>query len=368
MDSNIKEAREIIAQTDRELAALFEKRMDASKTVAEYKKKYGLPIENREQEAAVIERNKDYIKNKELTDYFVSLTECLMELSKKYQYRLNEGTSIAYNGSEGAFAHIAANKIFPGSVLTSYSSFEDAYDAVKNGECDLAVLPVENSYAGEVGSVIDLMYSGPLNVNGVWSLPISHNLMGVENCEINKIKTVISHPQALAQCEKYIKRHGWNTLTAESTTAAAEYAAKSKDGSVAAVASLESARINSLKVIEKNINASRDNTTKFAVFSKSFCPESACAKDGKFILMFTVNDEAGALAKVLNVISENGFNMHVLRSRSVRDKAWQYYFYAEIEGDDNSENGRKMLSELGGRCETLKIIGHYSEGGVTDDN
>ena len=368
MELDITKAREQIEKADKEIAVLFEKRMAAAKEVAEYKKVYGIPIEDKAQEKNVIERNKSFINNSEIADYFITLTQCLMDLSKKYQHRLNEGTRIAYNGSQGAFAYIAAEKIFPQCVLVAYPSFESAYNSVKNGECNLAVLPIENSYAGEVGAVIDLMYSGELSVNGVYSLPVTHNLIGCKGAVISGIKTVISHPQALSQCEKYIKKHNLITVTAESTSAAAQKVAALQDETVAAIASAESAEINGLSVIDHDINESKTNATKFAVFSRAFRPKVNYRKDNKFILMFTVNDEAGALAKVLNVIGENGFNMHVLRSRPVKDKDWQYYFYVEIEGDDNSPSGKKMLETLESKCETLKIIGHYSEGGVDIDN
>ena len=366
--ADINKAREEIANADREIAKYFEIRMNAAAEVAAYKKEYGLPIESKAQEAVVIERNLSHIKNSELKSYYLSLCEHLIELSKKYQYRLNEGTKVGYNGSVGAFAYIAATKIFPGALPTPFDSFESAYNAVCNDECDLAVLPIENSYAGEVGTVTDLMFDGPLSVNGVYSLPITHNLISLPGAELSDIKTVISHPQALAQCRNFIKSHGWKCVEAESTAQAVKSLAGAGDIHTAAIGSEEAAEINGLKILFAGINESRDNTTKFAVFSRSFIPEAYAEKDSKFILMFTVNDEAGALVKALSVIGKYGFNMSALRSRPVKSKAWQYYFYTEIEGDDNSEPARKMIDELSTQCKKIRIIGHYSESGVSNDN
>ena len=364
MEYNLAELREQIDLADKEIAKNFEKRMQAVSAVAAYKKDTGIPVEDREREKAIIEKNLRYIENSEITGYYSELAEKMIELSKKYQFRLNSGMKIAYNGTEGAFAHIASQSIFPGTELISNDSFEETYNSVVEGKCDVAVLPIENSSAGEVGAVVDLMYGGPLNVNGVYTLPVSHNLLGLPGTEFDKISTVVSHPMALAQCEKYIKKYGWQLTTAESTAAAARYVSQQNNPRLAAIGSEETAKANCLEVISRNINDQRDNTTKFAVFSKQISNDIPGKKIEKFILLFTVNDKPGALVKTLSVIAEYGFNMQVLRSRPVKDKAWQYYFYTEIEGNCNSESARKMAEKLKEQCETIKIIGHFSESGV----
>ena len=364
MNKDLTVAREEITQADRQIAKYFEKRMNAVAKVAAYKKEFGLPIEDKEQEAKVIERNTSFIENKDLESGFLSLTQCLIDESKKYQFRLNEGLKIAYNGTQGAFAYIAAKRVFPKSLLMPYGSFGEAYASVESGECDIAMLPIENSSAGEVGQVIDLMYSGALSVNGIYSLPVTHNLIGTQDASLENIEVVISHPQALAQCDAFIKQHNLRTITASSTAEAVKYVSIENNSHLAAIGSEESADLSGLKVIRSNINESRENTTRFAVFSRAAIPEANIGKDSKFILMFTVNDEAGALVKALNVIGEYGFNMQVLRSRPVKDKAWQYYFYTEVEGDCSSPGGIEMLDKLRGQCETIKTAGHYSESGV----
>ncbi len=368
MNEDISVARKEIEEADRQIARYFEIRMNACAKVAQYKKEFGIPIEDKAQEERVIERNIGFIEDEKLKNYFYSVTRCLISESKKYQFRLNEGMKIAYNGTQGAFAYIAAKRVFPKSLLIPYSSFEDAYNSVISGECDTAILPIENSSAGEVGQVIDLMYSGPLNVNGVYSLPVTHNLIGTEESSLESIDVVISHPQALAQCDTFIKNHKIQTLTASSTAEAVKYVARENNSHLAAIGSEESADLNGLKIIKSNINESRENTTRFAVFSRAGADSPNIRKDNRFILMFTVNDEAGALVKALNVIGDCGFNMQVLRSRPVKNKAWQYYFYTEIEGDYSTPEGAEMIKKLSERCETIKIAGHYSESGEKNDN
>ena len=351
-------ARTAINEIDRKMAELFRERMEAVRKVAAYKQERGLPIFDAEREKAVLSRNASAYADEDTRAFYVSFLQDVMEVSKRYQHRLLEGMSVAYSGVEGAFADIAARRIFPDAVHTGYPDFSAAYRAVERGECECAVLPIENSYAGVVGQVMDLMFEGDLYVNGIYALPVTQNLLGVPGASIQEVRTVISHPQALDQCANYLRVHGWETVQATNTALAARQVAMNRDASVAAIASVETAALYGLDVLDHDINESNTNTTKFAVFSR--VEQKPMGDESKFLLLFTVNDVAGALAKAINVIADHGFNMKVLRSRPVRGRAWQYYFYVEAEGDETAENGRRMLKELASQCETLKIAGHYT--------
>ncbi len=354
----LERARETINRVDERMAALFSERMAAVREVAAYKQARGMQIFDELREREVLRRGAERYPDDETRVYYTAFLQDVMDVSKRYQHRLLEGMNVAYSGVMGAFADIAARRIFPDAVHTGYPDFTAAYRAVETGACECAVLPVENSYAGVVGQVIDLMFEGSLYVNGIYSLPITQNLLGVKGASVERIQTVVSHPQALAQCAEYIKAHGWTTVQAPNTAVAAQQVARGADPTVAAIASAETAALYGLGVLDHDINESHTNTTKFAVFSRvEKKPDDA---SGKFLLLFTVNDVAGALAKAINVIADYGFNMKVLRSRPVRTRDWQYYFYVEAEGDETAENGRRMLSELKEQCETLKIAGHYT--------
>jgi len=356
---DLQDVRKEINSIDKEIAALFEKRMDCVTDVATYKMANGIPILDEKRESAVIERNSELIVNSEYKPYYVSFIQSMMAISRKYQDRMFNGMKISYSGVEGAFAHIAASRIFPSSELVSCKSFEEAYEAVENGECDLAVLPIENSYEGEVGQVADLMYSGSLYINGVYDLPISQNLLAIPGAKLKDITRVISHPQALGQCHKYIKKHNLEEVQTSNTARAAMQVAEEGDIHTAAIASVETAEIYGLNVLDHDINESRTNTTRFAVFSKSQDTERNGSEDN-FILIFTVNNEAGALANAINIIGKYGFSMKVLRSRPLRGASWEYYFYVEAEGNDTSEDGKLMLKELGDYCNQIKVVGHYA--------
>jgi len=360
MDNKLKLAREKINEIDSKMAKLFVERLEASELVAQYKQEHGLEILDPIREAEVIRHNSDAVENDVYREYYVNFQKNIMSLSREYQSRLLTGMKVAYSGTEGAYAHLAAMKLFPTAKAIGYGSFDEAYKAVEHGECDVAVLPIENSYNGDVGQVSDLMFSGPLYVNTVTELAISHDLLAPKGTKIEDITTVISHPQALGQCHGYIVKHGYTEIEFANTALAAKYVAGATDGKTAAIASAEAAEIFGLDVLATNINESRSNTTRFAVFSRSENKNSITDKRVHSILLFTVRHEAGALAKALDVIAKYGFNMGALRSRPMKELLWQYYFYVEAEGNFDSENGKRMLEELKEYCDRLKTVGSYT--------
>lgn len=357
-DNQLERARERITQADREMARLFEMRMDAVREVAEYKRGRGLPILDAGREQAVIDRGLNWIKDSELRDFYISFQRDVMEVSKAYQRRLISGIRAAYSGVEGAFANIAARRIFPDGEAVPYADFASAYAAAERGECDVCVLPIENSYAGEVGQVTDLMYTGSLHVTGVYALPVTHHLLGVPGADLAGVRRVISHPQALSQCAGFLRQHGLEAVAASNTARAARDVMEKGDPAEAAIASLETARLYGLQVLARGINESDLNTTRFAVFSRA---ENAriTDRDAGFMLLFTVNHVAGALANAIQIIGKYGFNMRVLRSRPMKELPWHYYFYAEMEGDDQSEAGRSMIGELAAYCNLVKVAGRF---------
>ena len=352
-------ARKQIEEADKAIAEAYEVRMKAVEEVAKYKMTHGLPIYDGNREKALIERNGAYIQDPKIRGYYVNLMEEFFKESKKYQESMISGRLVSFAGVEGAFANIAAKQIFPDARLMPCDDFAQAYEKVVKGECESCVLPLENSYAGEVGQVMDLMFSGQLYVNAVYNLPVHQNLLVVPGTKMEDIKKVISHPQALKQCHGYIKEHGFTEEQATNTAVAAQTVAEAGDKSVAAIASRDTAELYGLEVLEQKINSSDANTTRFAVFSRASKNETEA--NNKFMLMFTVNNEVGALAKAVNIICAHGVNMRVLRSRPVKNVPWQYYFYVEAEGDHLSRDGQNMMRALKVCCEELKVAGHFSE-------
>ncbi len=357
--SELDRAREIINEVDREMAELFCRRMEAVKSVAKYKQERGLPVLDTAREAAVIERNSQLVESDELRPYYVNFIKSNMEISRALQHRILEGMRVAYSGVPGAFAGIATTRIFPDGVAVSYPDFKSAYESVEKGECDCAVLPIENSYAGDVAQVMDLAFFGSLHITGIYDLQVVQNLLGVPGSRISQIEKVISHQQALDQCSDYIRKHGLEAEGATNTAIAAQQVAAMGDPRVAAIASIETASLYGLHVLERNINESSANTTRFAVFSKAARAESG--SDKHFFLFFTVKNEAGCLAKAINAIGDAGFNMKALKSRPTKELIWEYYFTAEVEGNAYSESGRAMLKRLEEICSSVRVLGTYGK-------
>lgn len=357
--SELQNARETINQVDKEMARLFELRMDAVKQVASYKKENGLPIDDFGREDEIVKRNAEYISNQEYRAYYVNFLKNNIKLSKDMQHKLLEGMKVAYSGVEGAFANVAARRIFPDANCMPYSDFKSAYRAVEKGECDCVILPIENSFNGDVGSVLDLVFFGSLYINGVYEAEVVQNLLGMKGAVLTDVKKVISHSQALGQCASFIEKYGFETENAVNTAVAAKHVSEIGRKDIAAIGSIEAARQFGLEVISGHINDSNTNTTRFAVFSRSNRQPSA--SDDRFIMLFTVKNAAGSLGKAISVIGQHGFNLRALKSRPTKELIWDYFFYVEGEGNINSWQGKAMLEQLEDCCSNLKIVGSFEK-------
>ncbi|MBQ6824931.1 MAG: chorismate mutase [Clostridia bacterium] len=357
--SKLDEARKQINEIDQQMANLFAARMKAVELVAAHKKEHGLPILDTAREEEVIRKNAQYMKDEALKSYYVNFLKYNMSLSRSYQHRLLEGMLVAYSGVPGAFADIAAQKIFPDGSSVPYKDFKAAYEAVVNGECDCAVLPIENSYQGDVSQVMDLAFFGSLSINGIYDMEIVQNLVGVDGASVRDVKEVISHPQALGQCADYIRDHDFLAHEATNTAVSARKVAEEGRKELAAIASAETAALYGLKVLDKSINASSINTTRFAVFSRY--ANRNPQRDNYFVLNFTVKNEAGGLGKAVSAIGDAGFNLRALKSRPSKELIWEYYFFAEGEGNINSPEGEGMLEELKKHCSQVKIVGAFEK-------
>ena len=353
----LQSARVRINEIDAQMAKLFCERMNAVAQVAEYKRQVGMPVLDASREAEVIERNAALVTDDRLRAYYVHYLTYNMSLSRKYQHALLEGQRVAFSGVPGAFADIAASRIFPDGVRVPCADFRAAYDAVVNGSCDLAVLPVENSTNGDVSQVLDMAYAGALSLSGLYDLEIEQCLLAIPGTDISRIRSVSSHPQALRQCAAFLRRFGWEEREAVNTAAAAKALADAQDPTAAVIASRETAELYGLQVLERKINQSSNNVTRFAVFTRS--QRAPAAEDAHFVMMFTVKNEAGSLLRAMQVIGENGFNLSTLTSRPTKEACWEYYFYVEGEGCLGSDAGRRMLEQLGEVCGSIRVLGSF---------
>ena len=352
----LEETRGEINQIDKEMAALFVRRMDCAADVIDYKKNKELPIFDGAREQAVIEKNLAYIEKEDYKDYYKDFITHLMNLSKSYQRKLNNGDKVGYQGVEGAFSYIASSHLFPHEKKINFPTFQEIFQSVQEGDIAYGVLPLENSATGDVNDVLDLLFQYDCHVTAIYDLAIRQNLLGVKGAKISDIRQVYSHQQAIAQSRQFLNRYDFEIIPYANTALAAKLIHETGDIHKAAIASKETAALYDLDILAENINTANDNTTRFIVLEKDLRKEG-----NRFNLIFTVPHKAGQLANVIQTIGQNGFNMESIKSRPMPGCAWEYYFYVEIVGDMNTPKAQNLLQALYENCQTLKVVGVYEK-------
>ena len=355
--SLLDKARIEIDDIDAKMLELFEKRMAAVEMVVEHKTLNGIAVLDENRENLVVEKNTIRIKNDKYTDSYKSFIRSVMAASREYQTKKIFGETVGYQGIKGSFSQLASAEIFKNASYKNYETFRELLKAVASGEVSVAVMPSENSTTGEVGEATDELFANKeCAISGYYDYSIEQSLLCLDTAEMEDIKQVYSHPQALAQSAIFFKKRGIELIAYENTAMAAEYVKSCNDKTKAAVASVKTAEIYGLKAIATGINSSDANTTRFLIITK------AKAKTGERTSIFlTVNHEQGSIAKALSVIGEHGFNMECLRSRAMPSMQWQYYFYIEIAGAMQGENADKMLVALENVCMQVRVLGSYNE-------
>jgi len=352
----LQKAREEINEIDAQMAELFCKRMKASKEVAQYKKENGLPVFDAKREQQVIDKNCTLVEDEVLKSYYISYLKNLMKLSKNYQHLLLEGMKVAYSGVPGAFGYIAARKIFPDGNPVSYSDFASAYAAVESGECDCAVLPIENSFAGDVTQVMDLMFFGSLHVSGIYDLEIVQNLVGNKDASIADIKKVISHGQALSQCADYIKLHGFESEEVSNTAVAAKLVKAANRNDVAAISSTDCAQYYGLSILNDKIANSDSNFTRFICISKEL--EIYPGADRISIIM-DLPHTPGSLNSIISKFAVAGLNLTKLESRPIAGRDFEFSFYFDLEASIYAEETISILDALASGTNNFIFLGSY---------
>ena len=352
--NSLEAARGQINEIDQEMAGLFERRMAAVETIIRYKQEHHLEILDSGREQEVIARNSQRIQNPALMDYYTDFIVHLMGLSKQYQARLLHRDTVGYQGVTGAFSDIAARHLFPHGRIASYPSFEAVFDALDQGEIAYGVIPIENSFTGDVGNVLELLWAHDCYITAIYDQPIVQNLLACKGARLEEIRQVYSHPQALAQSQKFLRDLGLEPVPYGDTALAAKYISEEGDPSKGAIASAETADLYGLEVLVPAINTSAENTTRFAVISKNL------PLDGnRFSLLFALSHDPGSLAKVIQIIAQRGFNLESIKSRSMHSTPWQYFFYVEVVGRLHSPEGEALLAAIRPACSHLRALGIY---------
>ena len=265
---------------------------------------------------------------------------------------------IAYQGIKGANSYEAAQMLFPESDLVAYKSFDDVFKAVENGECGYGVLPVENSTAGSVAAVYDLILRYRFYIVGALDMAIDYCLAGLKQSTLSDIEKVISHPQALSQCDQYISRMGFETAACSNTAVAARDTAREKRLNLAAVCSYKAAEEYGLKALDNHLQDNKNNTKRFIVISKKlYINENA----NKVSLCFSLPHVTGALFHMLKRFDALGLNLTKIESRPIPDKDFEYLFYLDFSGSVKSEGVTNLLSKLSEEMPEFSFLGNYYE-------
>lgn len=374
---SLEELRNELDRIDSQIIQLYEERMSVCEEVGEIKIEEGRKVfdRNREQQklAQVTREAKDPFYKKGLTELF----EQLMSQSRKLQYQLLtkkgalgrlpfigveeldwKNSRVVFQGTDGAYSQAAMHKFFSKDVNSFHvQTFRDAMEAIEEGSADFAVLPIENSSAGMVSEMYDLLEEFENYIVGEVILPINHYLVGTENTTLESIERVYSHPQALMQCSKFLDRHGsWQQIGAANTAVAAKKILNENDPTQAAICSEHAAEIYGLKILEEKINHNHNNSTRFIVVTNQ---KIFLKKAQKISICFEVAHESGSLYHLLSHFVYNDLNMTKIESRPIEGKTWEYRFFVDFEGNMGDAAVKNAIRGLREESKSLKILGNY---------
>lgn len=372
----LSEIRENIDRIDKQIIKLFAERMECAKLVGEYKKEHNIPILNEEREKEILDSTE-----KSCGEYGSSariLFGNIMELSRALQHDIVGSGSelrniiensekiipsdikekVAIQGIKGANSSEAAVKIFPNGELHYYNTFEDVFAAIDKGECSFGVLPVENSSAGSVMAVYDLLLKYRFYICTALNLKIDNCICGIKQSELEDITEVWSHPQALAQCSNYINEHHLKAVTSQNTAVAARDIANEKRLTCAAVCSKGACSEYGLKVLLENFQNNPNNSTRFIVISKKLYTANNA---DKISLCFSLPHVTGSLYSVLCRFSSHGLNLTKIESRPMENGKFEYLFYLDFTGNVKSEGVINLLCALYNELPEFSFLGNYSE-------
>jgi prephenate dehydratase len=267
--------------------------------------------------------------------------------------------SIAYQGEPGANSDAACRTAVPALEPLSCGTFEDAFDAVESGAAELAMIPVENSIAGRVADIHHLLPESGLHIVGEYFMPIHFQLMALPGTGTEGIRTVRSHTQALGQCRRYLREHGWTAVVADDTAGAAREVAELGDPSVAALAPRLAAELYGLEILAEDVEDEHHNTTRFLLLARE--PREPALGEGPVItsFVFRVRNVPAALYKATGGFATNGVNMTKLESYQLGGTFFATQFYADVEGHPKDASLALALEELAFFSVHLRVLGTY---------
>lgn len=376
---DLSQYREQIDQIDDELIQLFARRMETAAQIAQWKRQAGKPVMDAGRERAKL---LDVMEKcpAEFKDYAVSLYSLLFELSRSYQHRILDSSSalteqitaaiehtdplfpktatVACQGVEGAYSQLACEKLFRLPDIFYFNSFDAVFSAIEKGLCRYGIIPLENSTAGSVNKVYDLMMRHNFRIVRSVRLKVDHNLLVKPGTRMEDIKEIYSHEQAINQCARYLQKFsGVKIIPCENTAMAAKYVSEA-GGSAAALSSRSCAKLYGLACLEESVQDQGNNYTRFICISKDL--EIYPGAD-RTSLMMVLPHTPGSLYKVLSRFYALGINLNKLESRPLPERDFEFMFYFDLDTPVYSPQFIQLMGELQNICEEFNYLGSYSE-------
>ena len=372
----LSQLRQELDGIDKEIVDLYQKRMEICKGVAEYKIANGKMVLDKERENQKINTLRLMAENEFNAKGIQELFEQIMSMSRKLQYQMlaekgrtlrlpfhavdklmSKETRVVYQGAEGAYSHIAMEKFF-GKDINSFpvNTFRQAMCALEEGSADYAILPIENSTAGIVSEIYDLLVEFENYIVGEQVIKIEHCLLGVPGSEISDIKTVYSHPQSLMQSAVYLNQQSWQQVSCLNNAFAAKKVKDDNIKSQAAIASEKAAEIYGLDILKRGVNQAENNCTRFIVVTnqKIFLKQA-----GKVSLCFEIPHESGSLYHILSHFIYNNLNMTKIESRPIPERSFEYRFFVDFDGNLKDSAVKNALRGLREETMNMNILGNY---------
>ncbi len=374
---DLLELRGRLDEIDEKIVALYEERMAVSSQVADYKIETGKKVFDKAREEEKLNQVRSLTTDPFNAHGVQELFEQIMSMSRKLQYKKlveagslgrlpfigvdrleTKNARVVFQGAEGAYSQMAMIRYF-GEKVNSFhvETFREAMTAIEEGSADFAVLPIENSTAGIVSEIYDLLAEFENYIVGEQIIEIEHCLMGLPGTALSQIKTVYSHPQSLMQSARYLNEHeDWRQVSLKNNAFAARKVSEEGDRSQAAIASEQAARIYGLDILERGVNQSETNSTRFIIVTN----QKIFKKDaGKISICLEVPHESGSLYHMLSHFIYNNLNMTKIESRPIEDRNWEYRFFIDFEGNFADGAVKNALRGLRDEARNLRILGNY---------
>ena len=373
---DLQELRKKIDGIDSRIVELYEERMDVCRQVAEYKIETGKNVFDKVREEEKLARVRAMTHNDFNSKGITELFEQIMSMSRKLQYQLlnekgrtgrlpffpvedldTQKVRVVFQGAEGAYSQAAMVRFFGDRIDSMHvDSFRDAMGALEEGSADFAVLPIENSTAGIVSEIYDLLVEFENYIVGEQIIKIEHCLLGVPGTRLEEIRTVYSHPQSLMQSSRFLGEHSWQQISMPNNAFAARKVAEEKRTDQAAIAGAYAGKVYGLEVLACPVNNVSSNSTRFIIVTN----QKIFKRDAKKVsICFEIPHESGSLYHMLSHFIYNGINMNHIESRPVQGKNWEYRFFVDFEGNLNDAAVQNALRGLAEETLGLKILGNY---------